>query len=303
MQVMSSSPSLSPAFNNFSGAGKFSYNFGLKLRLKEEEPDKEEEEKSNSQLEIGDEDEKEEEGDEEKLNSQPEIEDEYEKEEQSEEEGKEFSFVCLSPDGSPISADDLFQDGQIRHIFPLFNQGLLFADEDGTVLKTEEGDAALPPQVRKIFVEDSADATSSEPAGPFREWRGAKTVEEASPDTCRKSNSTGFSKLWRFRDLKLRCNSGGKTAFVFLSHPPPSSSSSSSSSVKTEKKTTLKAILEKPKVKTEKSNKMVLPPAHEKLYVKNRAQKEGIKRRPYLPYKQVGFFTNVNGLSRNVHPY
>ncbi|XP_038999743.1 carbonic anhydrase 2-like isoform X7 [Hibiscus syriacus] len=44
MQVMSSSPSLSPAFNNFSGAGKFSYEFGLKLRLKDEEPDKEEEE-------------------------------------------------------------------------------------------------------------------------------------------------------------------------------------------------------------------------------------------------------------------
>ncbi|XP_039017939.1 uncharacterized protein LOC120149111 isoform X3 [Hibiscus syriacus] len=292
MQVMSSSPSLSPAFNNFSGAGfsgagKFSYDFGLKLRLKEEEPDKE---------------------DEEKLNSQPEIENEYEKEEQSEVEEEEFSFVCLSPDGSPISADDLFQDSQIRPIFPLFNQGLLFADEDGTVLKTEEGDVALPPQVRKVFVEDSTAATSSEPAGPFCEWRGAKTVGKASPDTCRKSNSTGFSKLWRFRDLKLRCNSDGKTAFVFLSHPPPSSSSSSSvktekKNEKEEKKTTLKAILEKPKVKTEKSNKMVLPPAHEKLYVKNRAQKEGIKRRPYLPYKQVGFFTNVNGLSRNVHPY
>ncbi|XP_038999744.1 uncharacterized protein LOC120125380 isoform X8 [Hibiscus syriacus] len=269
MQVMSSSPSLSPAFNNFSGAGKFSYEFGLKLRLKDEEPDKEEEE---------------------------------------EEEEEEFSFVCLSPDGSPISADDLFQDGQIRPIFPLFNQDLLFPDEHGTVMRTEEGDVALPPQVRKVFVEDSTDTTSSEPAGPYCEWRGAKTVEEASPNTCRKSNSTGFSKLWRFRDLKLRCNSDGKTAFVFLSHPPPSSSSSSSSvkiekkNEKQEKKTTLRAILEKPKVKkTEKSNKTASPSAHEKLYVKNRAQKD--YRRSYLPYKQVGFFTNVSGLSRNVHPY
>ncbi|GMJ13201.1 hypothetical protein HRI_004989300 [Hibiscus trionum] len=296
MQVMSSSASLSPTFNNFSGtgfpdvAGKFSHDFGLKLQLKDEEPNKEEEEK---------------------LNSQPEIEDEDEKEEQSEEEEEgeeeeEFSFVCLSPDVFPVSADDLFQDGQIRPIFPLFNQDLLFADEDGTVWKTEEGDVALPPQVRKVFVEESTDSTSSEPAGPYCEWRGAKTVEEASPDTCRKSNSTGFSKLWRFRDLKLRCNSDGRNAFVLLSHPPPSSSSSS---VKTEKKnekeekkpTTLKAILEKPKEK--KSGKMASPSAHEKLYVKNRAQKEGIKRRSYLPYKQVGFFTNVSSLSRNVHPY
>ncbi|KAL4280790.1 hypothetical protein GQ457_03G008060 [Hibiscus cannabinus] len=299
MQVMSSSPSLSPSFNNFSGtgfpdlAGKFSHDFGLKLKLKDEEPEKEDEEKLNSQTEIEDEDEKEEQSEVE------EVEVEIEMEEGEEEEEEEFSFVCLSPDVFPVSADDLFQDGQIRPIFPLFNQDLLFTDEDGAVLKTEEGDVVLPPQVRKVFVEDS---TSSEPAGPYCEWRGAKAVEEASPDTCRKSNSTGFSKLWRFRDLKLRCNSDGRNAFVLLSHPPPSSSSSSSSSsVKSEKKATLKTILEKPKEK--KSGKMASPSPHEKLYVKNRAQKEGIKRRSYLPYKQVGFFTNVSGFSRNVHPY
>ncbi|KAK8655446.1 hypothetical protein V6N13_108021 [Hibiscus sabdariffa] len=296
---MSSSPSLSPSFNNFSGigfpdlAGEFSHDFGLKLKLKDEElPNKEEEEKLNSQQRIEDEDEKKE------QNEEEEVEIEIEMEEGEEEEEEEFSFVCLSPDVFSVSADDLFQDGQIRPIFPLFNQDLLFADIDGTVLKTEEGDVVLPPQVRKVFVEDS---TSSEPAGPYCEWRGAKTVEEASPDTCRKSNSTGFSKLWRFRDLKLRCNSDGRNAFVLLSHPPPSSSSS----VKSEKKANLKTISEKPKEKkTENRNgKMASPSPHEKLYVKNRAQKEGIKRRSYLPYKQVGFFTNVSGFSRNVHPY
>ncbi|XP_039034988.1 uncharacterized protein LOC120171338 isoform X2 [Hibiscus syriacus] len=281
MQVMGSSQFLSPTFNN-DVAGKFSHDFGLKLLLKDEEPNKEEEEK---------------------LVSQPVMEDEKEEEEE------EFSFDCLNPDGSPISADDLFQDGQIRPVFPLFNRDLLFADENGIVLKTEEGDVALPPQVRKVFVEDSPDTSSSsssstsEPAGPYCEWGGGRTVVEASPDTCRKSNSTGFSKLWRFRDLKLRCSSDGKDAFFFLNNPSTSSSSSVKikKNEKEDKKLKVKVNEEKPKAK--KSCKTGPPSAHEQLYVKNRAQKEEVKRRSYLPYKQVGFFTNVSGLSRNVHPY
>ncbi|KAE8722642.1 RCD one 2, putative isoform 1 [Hibiscus syriacus] len=270
MQVMSSSPFLSPTFNN-DVAGNFTHDFGVKLRLEDEEPNKEGE----------------------KIISQPGMEDEKEEEEEEE----EFSFVCLNPDGSPISADDLFQDGQIRPVFPLFNRDLLFADENGTVLRTKEGDVALPPRVRKLLVEDLSDKTSSssstsETAGPYCEWRGGRTAVEVSPDTCRKSNSTGFSKLWRFRDLKLRCSSDGKDAFVFLNQPPPSSS------IKTEKKNEKE---EKPKAK--KRGKTASPSAHEQLYVKNRAQREGVKRRSYLPYKQIGFFTNVSSLSRNVHPY
>ncbi|KAB1669305.1 hypothetical protein ES319_1Z056500v1 [Gossypium barbadense] len=284
MQVMTSSLPLSPNFNDFSPTGKFSHDFGVKLQLKaDEEPNMEQEEK---------------------LTNQPEEEDE----EEEEEEEEEFSFVCLNPDGSPISADDLFQDGQIRPIFPLFNQDLLYAAaDDAFVSKSGEGDMAQRAPVRKLFLEDSPDATSSEPAGPYCEWRSGRTVTEASPESCRKSNSTGFSKLWRFRDLKLRCSSDGKDAFVFLSHH----SSSSSSSVKTEKKNEkeekkdkVKVSEEKPKVKkTQKSIKTASLSAHEKLYVKNRAQKQGDKRRSYLPYRQVGFFTNVNGLSRNVHPF
>ncbi|XWS69010.1 hypothetical protein CRYUN_Cryun04dG0142900 [Craigia yunnanensis] len=285
MQVMSSSLSLSPSFNKFSGtgfpdiAGNFTLDFGVKLQLTIDEPNKEQEEKPNNQLEM-------------------------------EMEEEEFSFVCLNPDGSQISADDVFQNGQIRPVFPLFNQDLLFADEHGSVLKSEDGDVSLRPPLRKLFVEDSPDTTSSsssEPAGPYCEWRrSGRIVEETSPNTCKKSNSTGFSKLWRFRDLMLRSNSDGKDAFVFLNHPP----SSSASAVKTEKKNENeeknakgKVTGEKPKVKKEKSGKKASLSAHEKLYVKNRAMREGDKRRSYLPYRQVGFFSNVNGLSRNVHPF
>ncbi|KAG4208534.1 hypothetical protein ERO13_A03G139100v2 [Gossypium hirsutum] len=304
MQVMTSSLPLSPNFNEFSPTGKFSHDFRVKLQLKaDEEPNMEQEEKLNHQPgKDGDNE------DEQEVEEQ----NEEEEDEEEEEEEEEFSFVCLNPDGSPISADDLFQDGQIRPIFPLFNQDLLYAAaDDAFVSKSGEGDMAQRTPVRKLFVEDSPDATSSEPAGPYCEWRGGRTVTEASPESCRKSNSTGFSKLWRFRDLKLRCSSDGKDAFVFLSHHSSSSSSSSSSSVKTEKKNEkeekkdkVKVSEETPKVKkTQKSIKTASLSAHEKLYVKNRAQKEGDKRRSYLPYRQVGFFTNVNGLSRNVHPF
>ncbi|XVE92429.1 hypothetical protein REPUB_Repub01dG0096500 [Reevesia pubescens] len=232
------------------------------------------------------------------------------KKEEDEDEDAEFSLVCLNPEGSPISADGVFQNGQIHPVFPLFNQDLLFADENGTVLKSEDGDVTLRPPLRKLFVEDLPYTTlssSSEPAGPYCEWRRCgRTVEETSPDTCKKSNSTGFSKLWRFRDLMLRSNSDGKDAFVFLNHPPPSSASSvktGKTNEKEEKNATLKGSGENPKVNKGKSGKTASLSAHEKLYVKNRAVREGDKRRSYLPYRQVGFFTNVNGLSRNVHPF
>ncbi|OMO78260.1 hypothetical protein CCACVL1_14553 [Corchorus capsularis] len=305
MQVMSSSLSLSPSFNKFSSAGfpdisgRFAHEFGVKLQLKDEDPVKELEEKLNNQPET---EEKEE-------NQEEEEEREEVEEDEDEDEEEEFSFVCLNPDGSQISADDVFQDGQIRPLFPLFKQDLLFVDEDGSVLKSEDGEVSLRPPLKKIFVEEStetASSSSAEPAGPFCEWRrGERRVEQTSPDRCKKSNSTGFSKLWRFRDLMLRSNSDGKDAFVFLNHPAPSSVKMEKKNDKEEKNSKVKAtgVVEKPKAKKEKSGKTASLSAHEKLYVKNRAMREGDKRRSYLPYKQVGFFTNVNGLSRNVHPF
>ncbi|XP_021811016.1 uncharacterized protein LOC110754274 [Prunus avium] len=40
----------------------------------------------------------------------------------------DFSFTCTNLDGSPISTDDIFQNGQIRPVFPIFNH----ADYDNT---------------------------------------------------------------------------------------------------------------------------------------------------------------------------
>nr|XP_004509891.1 uncharacterized protein LOC101512356 [Cicer arietinum] len=45
--------------------------------------------------------------------------------------------------------------------------------------------------------------------------------------------------------------------------------------------------------------------AHEKFYVMNKMRKDNNKRRSFLPYKPnlLGIFTNMNGLSRSLHPF
>ncbi|KAL1223002.1 hypothetical protein V5N11_019497 [Cardamine amara subsp. amara] len=237
------------------------------------------------------------------------LEESVEFNDEEEEEEEEFSFACVNAEGSPITADEAFEDGQIRPVFPLFNRNLLSDYENDGVSATDDN----RPRLRKLFVEDrngdgdgeKATDSKKEPLGPYCSWSG-ETVAETSPETCRKSYSTGFSKLWRFRDLVLRSNSDGRDAFVFLNsnNVGEKTQSSSSSTTAAEKK-----IMKKGKEKTtsssedKKTKKTTTKSAHEKLYMRNRAMKEEGKHRSYLPYKQVGFFTNVNGLSRNIHPF
>ncbi|XP_010477667.1 PREDICTED: uncharacterized protein LOC104756734 [Camelina sativa] len=247
------------------------------------------------------------------LEESVEFNDEEDQEDDEDEEEEEFSFVCvINAEGSPITADEAFEDGQIRPVFPLFNRDLLFDYENADrqnddVSVTDDNNR---PRLRKLFVEDrngdgNGDETTKESLGPYCSWSGG-TVAEASPETCRKSNSTGFSKLWRFRDLVSRSNSDGRDAFVFLNNKNNNvgdnksrTQSSSSSTVVAEKN----KGKEKTSTSSEKKKKKMEKSAHEKLYMRNRAMKEEVKHRSYLPYKQVGFFTNVNGLSRNIHPF
>ncbi|ESQ28177.1 hypothetical protein EUTSA_v10018979mg [Eutrema salsugineum] len=219
----------------------------------------------------------------------------HEESDEEEEEGDEFSFASVNAENSPITAEEAFEDGQIRPVYPLFNRNLLFEPEE----------KSLRSPLKKLYVESEEAATAeeeSEPMGPYCSWSG-RAVEEASPETCRKSNSTGFSKLWRFRDLVLRSNSDGKDAFVFLSHRDAVDKNQSSSSSPAATKLAGGKRTEKGKEKTKLEKKMKSKSAHERLYMRNRAIREEGKRKSYLPYKHVGFFTNVNGLTRNVHPF
>lgn len=221
------------------------------------------------------------------------------------EEDEEFSFACANPDGSPVSADDAFYNGQIRPMYPLFNRDLLFADDSET---TTDRPPSLRPPLRKVFVENRESESESESElegaveeGTYCEW------SPAPPELGNKSNSTGFSKLWRFRDLMMhRSSSDGKDAFVFLNNPSTTKSSKNKQPHKPQTETrTRRSSTSEGEPVPKHARPQTLSSAHERLYVTSRAKKEVDRRRSYLPYRQdlVGFFTNVNGFTKNVHPF
>ncbi|CAA3015720.1 Hypothetical predicted protein [Olea europaea subsp. europaea] len=207
----------------------------------------------------------------------------YSDEDDEEDEEEEFSFTC-GVNISPIAAEDAFINGQIKPLFPLFNQDTKILYED----------LPVRPAVNKVFVERRDGMTSSS-----SENDDFKVVEEVfSPEVCTKSNSTGFSKTWRFKDSMGRSNSDGRDAFVFLrdSNTPPPSMAKMDTATATAKVNG--------KVKNSKKNKTAPLSAHE-MYLKSKAKEEG-RRKSYLPYRTglMGFFTNLNGgLTRNVNPF
>lgn len=222
----------------------------------------------------------------------------------------EFAFVCREPDSSPISADEIFYNGQIKPVFPLFNTDLLL--EHG--IDVANSINSKPPvrlSLRKLFIEerDSPSCSSSEAdeldgasPGTYCVWR-PKTPEE-SPDRCKKSNSTGnSSKRWKFKDLLHRSHSDGKDTFVFLT--PSGSKKRIEKTVKVEKSRSVK-VNENVKEKVDAGvGDGVLSATEAQKPMKRASSKESERRRSYLPYKPdlVGLFANVNGLSRNLHPF
>lgn len=205
---------------------------------------------------------------------------------------KEFSFACNDTKVMPIFADDIFDNGKIRPLFYACEQSLLLGSESNVF------SSPLRPPLKKLFVKQNNNFCS-ERSGSVKEAHDNPSqnlimVEvTASNNSCKKSNSTGFSKMWRFRqDLKLRSNSDGKDAFVFLN--PPLQENHNGAKVKN--------------IPVKKGNggkcKTTLS-AHEKLYVMNRMRKESTKRKSFLPYNQnlLGLFFNASTFSKNLHPF
>ncbi|KAH6809585.1 hypothetical protein C2S51_027368 [Perilla frutescens var. frutescens] len=231
-----------------------------------------------------------------------------EEEEEDDDDEDEFSFMCGGANTSPIAAEDAFFNGQIKTVYPLFNRDLLFSGEVSDGLHEN---LPMRPPVKKVFVETSGQETSSAPdseraAGMSSDWSDRKAVE-ASPEICKKSNSTGFSKIWRFKDLLGRSNSDGRDAFVFLNNGHGQASTAEHvAAAKGEEKSERNESAVKVSGKAKKGGKGKTAPlsAHE-VYLKSKA-KEEVRRRSYLPYRPelMGFFTNVNGgLTKNVHPF
>ena len=248
---------------------------------------------------------------------QPQVEEKQEAIDCEEEENDEFEFpsVCGNPNPA-ISADEIFYGGQIRPGFPIFGRNLSFSGVGNGNGKENCGKPPIPPSpvrlpLGKLMSEDrdppscsssEADDLEGVPAESYCVWKPKSTAaEKESPRRRKKSNSMGSSKLFKFRDLLHRSNSDGKDTFVFLTAKDEKADSSETA---TEKSSTGLKFAGKAKPKVIGGNEVV--PVTEAHYArKGTAVKDGDRRRSYLPYRQdlVGFFANVNGVSRNLHPF
>lgn len=212
------------------------------------------------------------------------------------EEGDEFEFPLLSKDSisCPSPADEIFCNGEILPIYPVFNTNLAL-DGDGFLKHNSpapEKVIRLPLGVlfRKERETTSSSCSSSDvdeldgiPPGTYCVWN----PNSVSPATekegrWRKSTSTGSSKQWRLKDLIHRSSSdGSKDRFVFLTPVH--------------------------KIKEKKVGKIEKP----KVVGKHTAAAEEVKgggerRRPsLLPNRLdlVGLFSNTNGRNWNSHPF
>ncbi|CAL0317274.1 unnamed protein product [Lupinus luteus] len=202
----------------------------------------------------------------------------------------------------------VFFNGYNPPLFPIFNGG-------GRLPGDETDSLPLHFQMRNLLISDdlhrrhspSSSSSSSEldeldgiPASTYCVWtpKSAQSVQ-ASPNRCKKSNSTGSSaspsKRWKVLDLLRRSNSDGKNMFMFL-----------------KKKDEVKFENSKEQRDSRSSNEFAgkkytgggegkLPKttsAYEGVYVRKRegSIKEKNKRRTYLPYKQnlIGYASTFN---------
>lgn len=234
-----------------------------------------------------------------------------------EEEEFEFAFVNGETEfSSPISADEIFHNGRIRPVYPVFNREMFLdrvefqqkheKEEKRVQNSASEKAPTIRLPLRKLFIEErettmtmttTSSCSSSEaddldgvPSESYCVWRPKETA--AAEGQCKKSSSAGSnSKRWKFKDLLHRSHSdGSKGNFVILS---PSNSGRKKQNEEIGKETPVSGG----KAKSEAA----APLPHLRVYNRD----GGEKRRSYLPYRQdlVGLFANVNGLSKNSQPF
>ncbi|KAK8619094.1 hypothetical protein V6N13_133061 [Hibiscus sabdariffa] len=194
--------------------------------------------------------------------------------------------------------------------FPIFNRDLLSNGEEG---KDDEVKEAVRIPLRDLFISDGhlpSSSSSSEadeleglPAETYCVWK-PKQSPVSSPNRCTKSKSTGSSssRRWRLiKDLLKRSNSDSKfsaSSSLFFNFDHNKSTIDKKHEEKANEKTTAGAGAAAAKKKCDgevtatKMKRVEKASAHEVFYVRNKALKEGDKRRSYLPYRRdlVGFF-------------
>ncbi|KAE8662892.1 Detected protein of unknown function [Hibiscus syriacus] len=209
-------------------------------------------------------------------------------------DGEEFEF-SISLEESPEASS-----------FPIFNRDLLSnGEEEG---KDDEVKEAVRIPLRNLFISDGdlpssssseADELEGVPAETFCVWK-PKQSPMPSPNRCTKSKSTGSSssRRWRLiKDLLKRSNSDSKfsgLSSLFLNFDHNKSTTEKKQEEKTNEKTAATAAKKQcnGEVTATKMKRVEKASAHEVFYLRNKALREGDKRRSYLPYRRdlVGFF-------------
>ncbi|GJN15310.1 hypothetical protein PR202_gb02211 [Eleusine coracana subsp. coracana] len=245
----------------------------------------------------------------------------------SDDEGEEFEFPFVSrdsPAGTAAPADELFADGRIRPFYyPAFGHG--------AAAQPTHPSAAAPPRVRgqlgRLFLEESRERNSStsSTASTSSSDGGGGELESASPESyClwtpggsssssprpsppRKSGSTGSMARWRrISELVVgRSHSDGKDKFMFFPAPQPSKPNKPKDPAALSSNTTKHHDKPKPSPAIRKqASPAEVEAAHRIVY--GGGVPGASPRRTFLPYREelVGFFANVNGVSRShQHPF
>ncbi|KAI9074518.1 hypothetical protein K1719_020188 [Acacia pycnantha] len=165
----------------------------------------------------------------------------------------EFALVCADPNTSPVSADDIFCNGQIKPMYPIFNhpqfapsnEVVVVADTSVSSISTTNETVPAPrhrrPPLRKLMFEEretlscsssAFDADESDVGGrvvspqTYCEWSPKSSSAGRRSKKNTSTGSSSSSKRWRLKDLLLRSGSQGsgrKDATVFVSQSKRSS--------------------------------------------------------------------------------
>ncbi|KAF1887890.1 hypothetical protein Lal_00023898 [Lupinus albus] len=133
----------------------------------------------------------------------------------------EFPFVSGNQNSSLVSADDIFSNGQIRPMYPLFDNDVV------CVPKTHIHRRRLP--LRELMFEEErgeSSSSSSEERNVVNEAVEGSYCVWTPPEKKKSSSiASSSSKRWKLRDLLLRSHSDGKKeSFRFMGPTNHSSS-------------------------------------------------------------------------------
>ncbi|XP_028060843.1 uncharacterized protein LOC114264427 [Camellia sinensis] len=205
------------------------------------------------------------------------------------------NLSTIEEDYYPTSTDEIFYNSQIRLVFPIFGKDLSFSDVENC---KGEVNSSKPPTPSSIWIPKDRDpplCSSSEvdeldgvPTRNYCIWKPKSDTSAVAVllERCKKSNSTRSSKRWKFRDLLYRSNSDNKDTFIFLA----------SSNADLKKKNNKKASERATEVKVARKVKLMVAGGGVTV------AQEGDRSQLLMPYRQdlLGFFANVNRLSRNL---